>query len=235
MIDQSQRVAARVYAVTYLLTLAILMVTFTRFFAPYLVWNNGAATAGNLFAHEAGFRVYQTAAYLNGVGLVVLLVALYVILRPINRGMALFAAISQLIYVGTWYAEILLGMLALRSMGSGQHLGTIGLSSPQALSGLFLDSGWDAYYIGLPFLGLGTALFAWLFFRSRYVPRWLALWGVLAAAFEGICGFCYLLFPGFGAVVSPNWYEMPVMLFGVGLCLWLLIKGLSPRGLKAAA
>jgi hypothetical protein len=234
MIDQSQRVAARVYAVTYLLTLAILMVVFTRFFAPYLVWANGEATAGNIFAHEAGFRLYQTAAYLNGVGLVVLLVALYVILSPINRGMALFAAFSQLIYAGTWFAGILLQLLALRTMGSGQHLGAIGMSSPQALAGLFLDSGWDAYYIGLPFLGLGTALFAWLFFRSRYVPRWLALGGILASAFEGICGFCYLLFPAFGTVVSVNWYEIPLLLFGVVLCLWLLIKGLSPREQKTA-
>lgn len=234
MIDRSQRVAARVYAVTSLLTLAIIMVAFTRVLAPNLVWNNGEATARNIFAHEAAFRLYLTAAFVNGVGGIVLLVAQYVILRPINRGIALFAALSNLIYAGTWYAEILLQLLALRTMGSGEHLRAIESVSAQALAGLFLDSGWDAYYIGLPFLGLGSALFAWLFFRSRYVPRALALAGVLASAFEGTCGFLYLLFPGFGNVVSVNWYEMPVVFFGLVFCLWLLIKGLSPREQKTA-
>jgi hypothetical protein len=234
MIDRSQRVAARVYAITYLITLAIMMVAFPRFFAPYLVWNNGEATARNLIAHEAAFRMYLTAAYLNGVGGIVLLVAQYLILRPVSRGMALFAALSKLMYAGAWFGAILLQLFALRTMGSGEHLKAIEPASAQALAGLLLDSGWDAYYIGLAFLGLGSALFAWLFFRSQYVPRVLALWGVLASAFEGICAFLYLLFPGFGKVVSVNWYEMPVLLFELGICLWVLIKGLSPREQKTA-
>ena len=231
MIDRSQRVAARIYAITSLLMLAIIMFAFTRILAPNLVWNNGEATARNLFAHEAAFHVFLTAAFLNGLGGIVLLVAQYVILKPINRGMALFAALAQLMYAGAWFAEILLQLLAMRTMGSG-HLTAIEPAQAQALAGLFLDSGWDAYYIGLPFLGLGSALFAWLFFRSRYIPRGLALCGVLAAAFEGICGFLYLLFPGFGNVVSVNGYEMPMVFFGLVLCLWLLIKGLSPREQK---
>jgi hypothetical protein len=229
MIDQSQRVAARVYAITSLLTLAIIMFAFTQYLAPNLVWNNGEATARNIIAHEPAYHKYLAAAFLNGVGTLVLLAAQYVILRPINRGMALFAALASLMYAGAWYAEILLEMFALRAMGSGEHPGAIAPPSAQVLAGLFLDSGWDAYYIGLPFAGLGSALFAWLFFRSQYVPRALALFGVLASAFEGICGFLYLLVPGFGNVVSVNWYEMPAVFFGLVISLWLLIKGLSPR------
>lgn len=234
MIDRSQRVAARVFAITSLLTLAILMFAFPRYLAPYLVWNNGEATARNLILHQADFRIFLTAAFLNGVGVLVMLVAQYMILRPINRGMALFAALANLMYAGTWYAEILLQLLALRTMGGGSHLMAHDPASAQALAGLFLDSGWDAYYIGLPFLALGSALFAWLFFRSRYVPRALALWGVLASAFEGVCGFLYLLFPGFGTVVSVNYYELPVLTFGLAISVWLLAKGLSPREQKTA-
>lgn len=230
MIDPSQRVAARIYAITYLLTLVIVMFAFTRYLAPNLVWNDGEATARNIIAHEVDFRLFLTAAFLNGVGGLVMLVALFVVLRPVNRGVALFAALSNLTYAGAWFVEILLELLALRTMGGGVHPEAIAPSSAPALAGLFLDAGWDAYYIGLPFLGLGTALFAWLFFRSRYIPRVLALWGILASAFEGICGFLYLLFPRFGGVVSVNYYEMPVLLFQVGLCLWLLIRGLSPKG-----
>ncbi len=92
----------------------------------------------------------------------------------------------------------------------------------QELAGLQLASGWDAYYIGLAFYALSTLLFSWLFFQSRYIPRILAAWGVLASLFEGVCAFAYLNDRRFGAVVSVNWYEMPTALFELALCIWIL-------------
>ena len=55
----------------------------------------------------------------------------------------------------------------------------------QSRAGLQLASGGDAYYIGLTFYALSTSPFSCLFFRSRYMSRILAAWGVLASLFEG--------------------------------------------------
>ena len=55
----------------------------------------------------------------------------------------------------------------------------------QARAGLQLACVWDAYYIGLTFYALSTSRFSCLFFRSRYMSRILAAWGVLASLFEG--------------------------------------------------
>jgi hypothetical protein len=226
MIDQSQRLAAKVFAVTYLISFATMIIAFTRWYAPILVWNDQAATARNIIAHEFAFRMYLSSAFVNGVGCVVVLVALYLVLRPISRGISLFAGLSLLMYVVLWYFSLLDQLYALRVMGGGvlqgydpQHL--------QALAGLQLASGWDAYYIGLAFSGLGTALFSYLFYRSRYIPRLLAALGIATCLFEGFSGLAYLLFPGYGAIVSVNWFEPPVLLFNVALCAWLLIKGLK--------
>ena len=79
----------------------------------------------------------------------------------------------------------------------------------QSRAGLQLASGWDAYYIGLTFYALSTSPFSCLFFRSRYMSRILAAWGVLASLFEGVCAFAYLSDRRFKTVVSVNWYEMP--------------------------
>jgi len=202
------------------------MVVFRRYFAPLLVWNDQAATARNLIAHESTFRLYLGSVFLYGMGSVVMLVALYIVLRPISRGIALFAAFSQLIFIVLWFIELIGQFCALRVMS-----GTLQGFNPQqlqALAGFQLASGWDAYYIGLPFSALATAVFSYLFLRSRYIPRILAGFGILSCLFEGFCGFAYLLFPGYGAIVSVNYYEMPVLLFNVGLCAWILIKGLRP-------
>lgn len=225
MIDHSQRISAKVFAVNYLICLVILMVAFPRWYAPLLVWNDQAATAHNLFVHESTFRLYLATAFLSGVGSLAMPVALYIVLRPISRGVSLFAALCQLMYAFLWFVSMLDQLYALRMMGSAALQGM----EPQhlaALAGLQLASGWDAYYVGLPFLGLGTGLFSYLFYRSRYIPRILAGCGILACVFEGFSGCAYLLFPSYGAIVSVNWYEIPVLLFNVGLCAWIFVKGL---------
>jgi hypothetical protein len=80
----------------------------------------------------------------------------------------------------------------------------------------------------MAFNGLGLALFASVFFQSRYIPRALALWGVLASLYEAFCGFAYLFYAHFGTILSVNWYEYPLMTFELLLSLWLLFRGLRP-------
>jgi xanthine/uracil permease len=225
MMDQSQRNAARVFGITYLPSLAVIMVAFSRFYAPYVVWGKGEETARHFIGHEGAVRLYLAGAFLYGVGTIVLLTALYVILRPISRGIALFAAFSKLVYVLFWFIVVLDVFGVLRLLGSMGALRSFGPDDLPALAGLQLDSSRDAYYIGLTFNGLGTALFAWVFFRSRYVPRTLAAWGILASLYEGFCGFAYLFYPGFAAILSADWYELPPMTFELLLSLWLLFRG----------
>lgn len=236
MTDQSQRYAAKIFGITYLLSLAVITLAFSRFYAPYLVWENGRETARHFIGHEHAIRLYLAGAFFHGVGMIVLLTALYVILRPVSRGIALFAAFSKLTYVMFWFVVVMDVFAALRLMGSVGTLQTLGSEGCAALAGLQLDSSRDAYYIGLAFNGMGSALFAWVFFRSRYVPRTLAAWGVLGSLYEGFCGFAYLMYPGFGSILSANWYELPPMTFELLLGLWLLIRGLRPPqpGLAAA-
>ena len=220
--DRSQRYAALIFAITFPLTIALMMVAFTRFLAPILIWNQDAETAHNLIAHAHTYRMFIASSCLNGLAGVVLLTALYVVLRPVNRGLALFAAFSRLVYVAMWFVQVLGSFSALRIVAGEGPLQAFESKQLQALAGLQLASGWDAYYIGLAFYALSTMLFSCLFFQSRYIPRILAAWGVLASLFEGVCAFAYLNNRGFGAVVSVNWYEMPTVFFELALCIWIL-------------
>ena len=226
MIEQPQRTAARVFAIVYLLSLIILMVAFTRYYAPYLVWENGEATARQFIAHQQSIRIYLVAAFLHGAAMMVLLTALYVILRPVNRGIALFAAFSKLTYVFLWFVLLLDLFGALRLLGGPGSLKAFGPDALAALAGLQIDSSRDAYYIGLTFNALGSALFAWLFFQSRYIPRAIAAWGVVASLYELVCGFAYLFHPKIERILSPNWYELPLLTFELLLCIWLFFRGL---------
>ena len=105
--DRSQRFAALLFAITFPVTIVLMMLAFTRLLAPILVWNQDAETARNLVAHAHTYRMFIAASCLNGLAGVVLLTALYVIFRPVNRGLALFAAISRLVYVAMWFIQVL--------------------------------------------------------------------------------------------------------------------------------
>ena len=234
MIERAQRSAAKIFSATYLLSMAILMPAFSRFYAPYLTWDNGEATARRFLHHEEAIRIYLAGAFVHGIGMIVLLTALYVLLRPVNRGMALCAAFSRVVYAIFWFIFILDMFGALRFLVGAGALHGFGPDGLAALAGAQLDAGRDAYYIGLVFNGLGSALFAWVLFQSRYIPRVLALWGVLSAVYEGLCGFAYLLYPRFGVIHSPDWYELPPMTFDLLLCFWLLFRRLKSADTKPA-
>lgn len=234
--ERTQLYAARVFGITYLLSLAIIVAVFSRFYAPYLVWGNGEETARHFITHEQAVRVYLAGAFLYGIGIMAQITALYVILAPVNQGLTLFAAFSKLIYLLFWFVFLLDLFAALRLLGGGGSLRQFGPDGLAALAGSRLDSSRDAYYIGVAFNGMGSGLFAWVFFRSQYVPRSLAFWGVLTCVYEGFCGFAYLIHPGFGAIHSADWYELPAMTFELLLAFWLLFRGLRlPERNRAGA
>jgi hypothetical protein len=235
MADQPQQNAARVAAVTYLLTLVVLTAAFSRSYAPLLIWDKPAETARNFIAHEAAVRLYIVSAVMYGVGMMAILTAFYIVLRPISRGLALFAAFSRLVYVLMWFVTMLDLFRGLRLMSGAGYLQVFDAERLRALAGFELASGWDAYYIGLGFYGLGTLVFSYLWFRSRYIPRALAAWGILSSVFVGFCAFAYLVFPRFGTVLSVNWYEMPTVVFEFALSVWILLRGLrTPEIVRTA-
>jgi hypothetical protein len=127
-----------------------------------------------------------------------------------------------------WFIGLIGLFDALRIMRGAGYLQVFEPERLQALAGLQLASGWDAYYIGLTFYAIGSLFFSYLFFKSRYVPRALAVLGILAALFEGVCGFAYLIDRNFGTIVSVNYYEMPVFFFEVAISIWILVRGLRP-------
>jgi hypothetical protein len=66
-----------------------------------------------------------------------------------------------------------------------------------------------AYYIGLFFYGLGSTVFSYLWFESHYVPRALAVWGVLSSLWASSCAFAFVIFPNFAKLVTLGWFDNP--------------------------
>jgi hypothetical protein len=111
---------------------------------------------------------------------------------------------------------------ALRYQGDAAYLSAFEANQLQALSRLHLSRNFDAYYVGLPFWGLASAVCSYLLFKSRYIPRALAVFGIISSVWCVFCAFAFLIFPSFGEIVHLGLFDVPLTIFEVTLGFWLL-------------
>jgi hypothetical protein len=225
-IDNSQRLAAKVAGISGLLAVVIVVFGNYALLSPLLVRGNAAETARNIMAHETQFRVALTCFLTYSASLVVLLAALYVILKPVNQGLAMVGALFRLVFALMWLLSTLNMLGALRLLDSTNYLQVFEADRLQALARLSVAATFDDYYVGLPFFALAATVCAWLWLKSNYIPKGLAVFGVVSSAWCVICAFIFLISPGFAKPVNPYWFDSPMAIFELILSVWLLSKGI---------
>jgi hypothetical protein len=227
-IDNAQRAAARVAGLAYLITFATVVSVNFGIHDRLIVRDNAAETARNILAHEQLFRIGIAGDLIYCAGVVVLLTALYVILGPVSRGLALLAAFWRLVFVLMWLVMTLNLFEALRLLKGAESLRALEAQQLQVLASLYLGTRFDNYYVGLLFGASASTLCAWLWFKSRYIPRWLAAFGMISSAFCVVCTLVFYVFPNFDNVVNLWWFDTPMGIFDIALSFWLLFRGLRP-------
>ncbi len=227
-IDNSQRTAAKVAGFSLLFSMVIVVFANFALLNPLLVPGNAAETARNIIAHQTQLRIAVTCFLAYSVIVVVLLTALYVVLKPVNPGLALVGAIFRLVFASLWLLSTLNLLNALRLLGSASYLQVFEADRLQVLARLNVAATFDDYYVGLPFFGLAATVCAYLWFKSNYIPKGLALFGVISSAWCVICAFVFLIFPTFNKIVNDWLFDTPMGLFEMVLSFWLLFKGLKP-------
>src|SRR5437899_993041 len=90
--EPAQHTAAKVAGFLYLFTMVT--ATFAEFYARgrLIVSSDAVQTAKNIAASERLFRLGTVSNLITFASVVILLLALYVVLKPINRNLALLAA-----------------------------------------------------------------------------------------------------------------------------------------------
>ena len=227
-IDNSQRKAARIAGWSYLASFAIVVFANYVLLGPLIIPRNAVDTARNILAHPTQFRIALSLFLIYSVGAVILAGALYIILKPINHYLALLGALFRVVFAMSWLLSAIHMLGALRFLGTTPYLQIFEPDRLQVLSRVTMAATFDDYYVGLPFFGLAATVCAWLWLKSNYIPKGLAIFGVIASAWCVFCAFVYLIFPNFNKIVNDYIFDSPMALFELVLSFWLLIKGLRP-------
>jgi hypothetical protein len=224
--DTSQHTAAKVAGWAYLLI--ILTSILVGIFGPYslTVEGDAAATFNNIMANEFLFRIgaaYDTTMFAS---VILLALALYVVLKPVNQELALLAMLWRFAEAVLGFIMVLCSLIVLLLVKGENYAAVFEPGQLQALVGLFLDVNPAALSILFVLISLGTIVNCYLFYKSQYIPRILAIFGIFSFTLMLIGTYGIILLPNYTATINMVIYP-PATLFEVAIGLWLIIKGIN--------
>jgi Domain of unknown function (DUF4386) len=188
---------------------------------------DAAATAANIRASEALFRVGVVADLVQATLFLLTALALYGLLRNVNR----LAAVSMVALVAVSVAIqvlSLVGELAALSIATGGDLAaSMGQASSDSLVLLAVELQHDAFVLSQMFFGLWLVPLGYLVITSRWFPRVLGYLLILACTFYVVDLFAYFLAPDLEPMVLPL-SAVSGMIGELSFMAWLLVKGARP-------
>jgi hypothetical protein len=217
---------ARVAGFLYMFIIIIGVLNGIFIDSKLIVSGNDAATANNIIANDLLFRTGIASILILYASVVVLSWALYVILKKVNKNLALLAMLLRSGEAILGAATVLISFIVVLLL-NGQGYSTVFKTEQlHALAGLFLNVRTAGLDIVLLFVGLGGAVFCYLFLKSRYVPKILAVWGIFTYLSMIILSFISILLPNHPAMIEIILYSLGgffELIFG----FWLLFKGVN--------
>lgn len=216
-----------------LILVSIVFGTWGEAYVPsqLIVSGDAAATAQKILTSPLMFRTGFAAYLIEAVCDVTLALVFYVLLRPVDRHLALLSAFLGIVATVTYaFAECFYFAPSLLVSGA-DYLKTFTAEQLNSLALLSMKLFERIAGIFIGFYGLATMLRGYLIYRSGYLPRTLGiLFGIGGAAF---------VVQNFAVVLAPT-YASGLLLFlmapaGIAMMVWLLVKGLNTEKWQVAA
>jgi len=227
-VDTSLQKAARVAGFMFLFSFIVPTLNWVLVLSKFIDAGNVMATAENIMANEFQFRIGISIELIMSVGLIVLGLALYTILKPVNKNLALLALLWKLVEASLAAAVVLVSFVALQALNGDAHVTAFTPEQLRVPVGLILNAHTAAYSIPMVFLGLDMMVFSYLFFISKYIPRILAGFGILSFALIFIHALMFMLAPEYATVpINQVIFWAPSGLFEIMIGIWLLVKGVN--------
>ena len=220
------QVYARIGGALYLIIIVIGLFGEAFVRDKLIVSGDATATAKNIMASESLWRFHIAAEVFLLICAIVLLMILFVLLRPVSRELTLLAAFFNLVSIGLEAATTMYLIVALFPMGSSAYLKVFAPEQLYAMASLSLKSHGYGFGVSLIFFGCFCVVIGRVIFRSGFLPKAL---GVLMQ----IAGLCYLT-DSFALILAPAFANrlfptilLPAFVGEASLCLWLLVKGVN--------
>ncbi len=221
--DKAARVAGAIYL------FGVITGPFSLMYVPntIIVTGNAAATAANILAHEAIFRLGILGDLLTGVWALAITFALYRLFKGVDPGLAaVMVILGGVMPAGIFFVNALNWIAALM-LAHGTDLAAFTSAQQDALAMLFMHLHSKGNTINSIFWGLWLFPFGALVIRSGFLPRILGMWLIGG-------GFGYLAL-SFAGLFAPQYQDtvftisQPLLFSELAITFWLLVMGTKVR------
>jgi Domain of unknown function (DUF4386) len=213
---------ARVAGLLYVI--ANLPAPFALLYLPsrLIVRGDAAATANNIMASESLFRLGIVANLFNLIANILVVLALYQLLKVVSKNMASLMVMFVLAAVPIGMLNELTQFATLLLLSGADYLKVFTADQLHALMMLFLNLHKYGLNIAQIFWGLWLFPMGYLIFKSGFLPRILGVFLIIGCFGYVIQSFAILLIPNFDVdiIFFTSWGEL-------FFPLWLLIKGVN--------
>jgi len=222
-VESSPQAYARAGGVLYLIIIVagIFGEMFVR--SKLIVSGDAGATANNIMGSEMLWRIGIAGDLIMHVCDVPLTMIFYVLLRPVNRNLALLAAFFTLVQTSVVVANKMTLLTSLFLLGNAEYLNAFEPGQRHALAYLSVKAHGYGFGVGLIFFGCNCLVLGFLIFRSGYLPKILGVLMQIAGVCYLVNSFALLLAPAFASTL----FLVPAFIGELSLCLWLLVKGVN--------
>jgi hypothetical protein len=230
--DGSRRKLARLAGFLYLAF--IVLFAFSTFIQhkPF-VWDDPTAMARNIADSELMFRIGYMSEIISAMLFLSTAWALYVLLKSVNKNLALLFVLFNLTGVAVECVYALIQFEALLLLGRSDYLHAFKPDQLQALSMFFINLGGSGNMILTLFYGVWLFPLGYLVYKSGFLPRILGVLLLLDGLSMLICFIQLCLFPGHEKLMYPLYPIMFIAEFG--LAMWLIIKGVKEQKMASSS
>jgi hypothetical protein len=223
-LSKNARVAGLLYLVGSLFGVVRLIYVPNTLF----VYGNATATAKNIAEHELLFR-FGIVSYLLCAALwIFVTLSLYRLFKAINQSLAvLMVILGSLMVTPIFFVNTVNDAAALLLVRGGGYLSVFDQPQREALARLFLDLHHQLDIANEIFWGLWLIPFGLLVYKSRFLPRVLGIWLVMACFGYLALSFTGFLLPAYEDQVDR--IAQPLLLGELATMLWLLIMGANEK------
>jgi len=165
-----------------------------------------------------------------GISLAAMTVFLYPLFRKDSKELAMGMVLFRGALEGTWYFVTALGFLTLVALGN-EYIATGADSAALQSMGNVLYQFQDRLgAVGPIFFLIGATCLYLSFYRTRLIPRWLSVWGLIGV----VPYMAYALLHYFHLDTGYGLYlEMVLAPQEMVMAVWLIVKGFNPSAIAA--
>lgn len=219
--NQKARAAGFIYL------LLIISGMFSLMYVPMelIEWGDAAKTLTNIRGSDMLFRLGAVSEVFCYTMFLLLPLALYRLLEPVNKEQSILMVIFVVVGVAVSFLPISHKFEVISLLNEAGYQDLIGENQLQTQVMLALESYSSGIHIAQVFWGLWLFPFGYLVYTSGFLPKFLGICLILGCfgyliEFVGIS-----LFPDYRGSLFATIVGIPSSIGEIGICLWMLIMG----------